>query len=73
VLFLGVHSGAFGQQPPSAPETTPASTPLYHIVVFKDVVVTEPLNDNRRSAVAINTIYHDAKHASHILLPVIPK
>jgi putative CocE/NonD family hydrolase len=31
----------------------------------------EPLNDNRRSAVAINTIYHDAKHDSRILLPVI--
>ena len=32
----------------------------------------EPLNDNRRSTVAINTIYHDAQHPSHILLPVIP-
>lgn len=32
----------------------------------------EPLNDNRRSAVAINTIYHAGKHASRILLPVIP-
>jgi putative CocE/NonD family hydrolase len=33
----------------------------------------EPLNDNRRSAVAINTIYEDAQHPSQILLPVIPK
>jgi uncharacterized protein len=32
----------------------------------------EPLNDNRRWAVAVNTIYHDAQHPSHILLPVIP-
>jgi len=32
----------------------------------------EPLNDNRRSAVAENTLYHDAQHPSHILLPVIP-
>ena len=31
----------------------------------------EPLNDNRRWAVAVNTIYHDAQHPSHILLPVI--
>jgi putative CocE/NonD family hydrolase len=33
----------------------------------------EPLNQNRRTAVAINTIYHDAEHPSHIVLPVIPK
>ena len=32
----------------------------------------EPLNDNRRSVVAINTVFHDAKHPSHIVLPVIP-
>ncbi len=32
----------------------------------------EPLNDNRRTAVAVNTIYHDAQHPSHIVLPVIP-
>ena len=32
----------------------------------------EPLNDNRRWAVAVNTIYHDAQHPSEILLPVIP-
>ena len=32
----------------------------------------EPLNDNRRWAIAVNTIYHDAQHPSHILLPVIP-
>ncbi|SRR5712692_8545298 len=32
----------------------------------------EPLNDNRRWAVAVNTIYHDAQHPSQILLPVIP-
>ena len=31
----------------------------------------EPLNDNRRWAIAVNTIYHDAQHPSHILLPVI--
>jgi uncharacterized protein len=33
----------------------------------------EPLNDNRRLAVAVNTIYEDAQHPSQILLPVIPK
>ena len=33
----------------------------------------EPLNDNRRRAIATNTILHDANHPSHILLPVIPK
>jgi putative CocE/NonD family hydrolase len=33
----------------------------------------EPLNDNRRSAVAVNTIYEDAQHPSQILLPLIPK
>jgi putative CocE/NonD family hydrolase len=32
----------------------------------------EPLNDNRRWALAANTIYHDTQHPSHILLPVIP-
>ncbi len=32
----------------------------------------EPLNDNRRTAVAVNTLYHDAQHPSHIVLPVIP-
>jgi len=32
----------------------------------------EPLNDNRRWAIAVNTIYHDARHPSHIVLPVIP-
>jgi uncharacterized protein len=32
----------------------------------------EPLNDNRRWAIAVNTIYHDAQHASHIVLPVVP-
>lgn len=31
----------------------------------------EPLNNNRRWAVAENTIYHDAQHPSHIVLPVI--
>lgn len=32
----------------------------------------EPLNDNRRWATAVNTIYHDRQHPSHILLPIIP-
>src|ERR1051325_9562850 len=32
----------------------------------------EPLNRNRRWAVATNTVYHDAQHPSHIELPVIP-
>jgi uncharacterized protein len=32
----------------------------------------EPLNNNRRWAIAINMIYHDAQHPSHIVLPVIP-
>jgi len=32
----------------------------------------EPLNNNRRSQVADNTIYLDAKHPSHIILPLIP-
>ncbi len=32
----------------------------------------EPLNDNRHWAVALNTIYHDAQHPSHIVLPVVP-
>ncbi len=33
----------------------------------------EPLNDNRRTAIAVNTVYHDARHASRIELPVITK
>jgi hypothetical protein len=32
----------------------------------------EPLNDNRRWMYATNTLYHDAQHPSHIVLPVIP-
>ena len=32
----------------------------------------EPLNDNRRWAVADNAVYHDPEHASEILLPIIP-
>lgn len=32
----------------------------------------EPLNNNRRWQVADNTVYLDAKHPSHIVLPVIP-
>jgi len=32
----------------------------------------EPLNDNRHWAVALNTIYHDAQHPSHIVLPIVP-
>jgi putative CocE/NonD family hydrolase len=32
----------------------------------------EPLNRNRRTVVAANTVYHDATHPSHVLLPIIP-
>jgi putative CocE/NonD family hydrolase len=32
----------------------------------------EPLNEHRRTVTAINTIYHDRDHPSHIILPVIP-
>jgi putative CocE/NonD family hydrolase len=32
----------------------------------------EPLNAHRRTVVATNTIYHDAEHPSHIILPVVP-
>ena len=32
----------------------------------------EPLGDNRRRSVAVNTVYHDALHPSHIVLPVVP-
>jgi putative CocE/NonD family hydrolase len=32
----------------------------------------EPLNDNRRVVTALNTVYHDQSHPSHIVLPVIP-
>jgi len=32
----------------------------------------EPLNRNRRWAVATNTVYHDPRHPSHVELPVIP-
>jgi putative CocE/NonD family hydrolase len=33
----------------------------------------EALNDNRRWATAVNTVYHDAEHPSHIVLPLIPR
>ncbi|MBL8176213.1 MAG: hypothetical protein JNK48_16160, partial [Bryobacterales bacterium] len=32
----------------------------------------EPLARHRRTRVAANTVYHDAAHPSHIVLPVIP-
>ncbi len=32
----------------------------------------EPLNAHRRMATATNTIYHDAAHPSHVILPIIP-
>jgi putative CocE/NonD family hydrolase len=32
----------------------------------------EPLGDHRRTQVAVNTVYHDSQHPSHILLPVVP-
>jgi putative CocE/NonD family hydrolase len=32
----------------------------------------EPLNDNRRSATAVNTIFHDDRHPSQIVLPIVP-
>jgi len=32
----------------------------------------EPLNNNRRWRIAENSVYHDARHASHIILPIIP-
>jgi putative CocE/NonD family hydrolase len=32
----------------------------------------EPLNNNRRSIIVTNTVYHDAEHPTHILLPVVP-
>ncbi|MGV3754585.1 MAG: CocE/NonD family hydrolase, partial [Verrucomicrobiota bacterium] len=33
----------------------------------------EPLNQHRRFVVAMNAIYHDQQHPSHILLPLVPK
>jgi uncharacterized protein len=32
----------------------------------------EPLNQNRRTVVAVNTIYHDSEHSSEIVLPIVP-
>lgn len=32
----------------------------------------EPLNNHRRTAIATNTVLHDADHPSRIILPVIP-
>jgi len=32
----------------------------------------DPLGDYRRMVPADNTVYHDASHASHVILPVIP-
>ena len=32
----------------------------------------EPLNEHRRMQTAINTVHHDGKHPSRIVLPVIP-
>ncbi len=32
----------------------------------------EPLQEHRRLQIADNTVFHDAKHPSHIVLPIIP-
>ncbi len=32
----------------------------------------EPPNNNRRTITAVNTIYHDTAHPSHIVLPLMP-
>ncbi len=32
----------------------------------------EPLGRNRRAITADNSIYHDAAHPSHVVLPIIP-
>ena len=32
----------------------------------------EPLNEQRRSRIAVNAIYHDAQHPSRITLPIVP-
>jgi hypothetical protein len=32
----------------------------------------EPLGDHRRTAVAVNTVWHDAAHASRVDLPIVP-
>ncbi|MFT5467626.1 MAG: putative CocE/NonD family hydrolase [Verrucomicrobiales bacterium] len=32
----------------------------------------EPPNNNRRMITAVNTIYHNSKHSSHIVLPLMP-
>jgi putative CocE/NonD family hydrolase len=32
----------------------------------------EPLNDHRRTVIAINSVLHDHAHPSHIVLPIIP-
>jgi putative CocE/NonD family hydrolase len=31
----------------------------------------EPLGMNRRTAIAVNTIYHDARHPSYVVLPIV--
>lgn len=33
----------------------------------------EPLGKSRRFVVADNTVYHDAAHPSHVLLPIVPR
>jgi hypothetical protein len=30
------------------------------------------LNNHRRTVTAVNTIFHDSQHPSHIALPIIP-
>ena len=31
----------------------------------------EPLGMNRRTAIAVNTVYHDALHPSYVVLPIV--
>ena len=33
----------------------------------------DPLGDYRRMVTADNTVYHDAAHPSHVVLPVVPR
>jgi putative CocE/NonD family hydrolase len=33
----------------------------------------EPLNNHRRMVIAMNTIYLERAHPSHVILPIIPR
>ena len=40
---------------------------------FPTILLRTPYDNNNKMRTAMQTVYHDTDHASHIVLPIIPK